>query len=204
MVDIYVFRHGETDWNKEGRFQGHTDIPLNQTGRDQAQLLSDVTESLQAQIILCSDSRRAVETAQFVNAKVNLEVVYHEALRECRLGDPEGMLIPEILQKYGADTWEKWRSPHLLDFAFPNGESKREHTQRMKDFLSPYLLEHSHLNKVLLSTHGGSLRALAQSCVNSPFEAVAIPNCALYHLQYKRTTREWFFVQQLSPSLAGI
>lgn len=198
MIEVYVFRHGETDWNKEGRFQGHTDIPLNETGRQQAKILAQIVAELGTEIILSSDSLRAVETANIVNQHLKLPMIMHESLRECRLGDPEGMLLSDILNKYGEDAWQKWRSPQLLDFRFPNGESKREHVARMKAFLNPFLIANDQHKKVLVSTHGGSLRALAQSCTGSPLEAVPIPNCALYQLKFVRSTQEWVFGHQLN------
>ncbi len=194
-VELYVFRHGETDWNRVHRFQGHTDIPLNENGIDQAVKLSSYVEEIQPQIILTSDLSRAKNTALIVNKNIQTKMIETPMLRECRLGDPEGMLRSEIDKKYGKDAWKKWNSIHKSDqdFSFPNGESKREHLQRQLNFLETFMLENSNLTKLAVSTHGGSLRRLVHYCDNSPTQPIPIPNCALYKIEFNTSSKTWLY-----------
>ena len=99
-VQIYIFRHGETDWNRERRFQGHTDVPLNLKGREQALELKSHLQRLNPEIILSSDLSRALETAKIASEGMSIPIHISESLREARLGAPEGMLRDEILKKY--------------------------------------------------------------------------------------------------------
>lgn len=194
-IELLVFRHGETDWNKETRFQGHTDIPLNAKGTEQAYHLATVVKALGPEIILTSDLIRAKCTAQIVNENLGVSVIETPMLRECRLGEPEGMLRNEIDKKYGSDTWQKWLSVKNedQDFSFPNGESKREHLQRQLIFIESFILSNSNFSKIALSTHGGSLRRLVHYCKKSPIEPIAIPNCALYKIVFIPAKREWLY-----------
>lgn len=194
-IELFIFRHGETDWNKESRFQGHTDIPLNAKGIAQAQELAVEVKSIQPEIILTSDLNRAKHTAQIVNESLGVPVIESPMLRECRLGEPEGMLRSEIDQKYGAIAWQKWLSVKSVDqdFSFPKGESKREHLQRQVNFIELFMSNHSNVSRVAISTHGGSLRRLVHHCQNAPLEPIAIPNCALYQVVYDSVKREWLY-----------
>lgn len=74
-TEIYIFRHGETDWNKERRFQGHTDIPLNQNGRQQASELALKIRKINPELILTSDLLRAKQTAEIVNDLLKVSII---------------------------------------------------------------------------------------------------------------------------------
>jgi len=198
-IELFVFRHGETDWNKESRFQGHTDIPLNAKGIEQAYSLATVIKTLKPEIILTSDLNRAKHTAQIVNEDLGVSIIETPMLRECRLGEPEGLLRTEIVQKYGNAMWQKWLSVKNedQDFSFPLGESKREHLLRQLNFIESFLLNNTHFSRIILSTHGGSLRRLVHYCKSSPIEPIAIPNCALYKIEFEPAKREWNYVGPL-------
>ncbi len=195
-IEIFIFRHGETDWNKQLRFQGHTDIPLNEKGRQQALVLTRQLAELKPEVILSSDLIRAVDTAKIANQVLNVPTFISENLRECRLGDPEGLYHDEVLRKYGHDSWEKWSSndPATFNFAFPGGEKKSEHLKRMKDHISDFCLNNLNYKKIAISTHGGSLRRIVHNCKGAPNERVSIPNCVLYKVEFEPVTLEWHYV----------
>lgn len=207
-VEVFIFRHGETDWNREGRFQGHTDIPLNNNGIQQAHLLALEIQKLKPEIMITSDLSRAKQTAQIANAHLALPLFESAMLRECRLGEPEGLLRSEINQKYGPLAWSRWLSTEEKDqdFAFPGGESKREHLIRQRSYLENFLLQNQswpqygfphHPSKVAVSTHGGSLRRLVHHCQGAPTKPIPIPNCALYKIYFDMTERLWIYGEAL-------
>lgn len=204
-VQIYTFRHGETDWNRERRFQGHTDIPLNQEGRNQAYQLKTELASYLPELVLSSDLSRALETARIVSEGLFIPIQISEHLREARLGAPEGQLREDIIKNYGDDSWQKWLSIDLknIDFAFPNGESKRQQRNRALNFISQEIHSRPDLRSVAVSTHGGTLRQLVHHCDGAPSEPIAIPNCSLYHLEFLRSEQKWIYHGSLNISDAA-
>ena len=100
-VNLYFFRHGQTDWNLQKRFQGSHDIPLNATGREQALELQTRMAKLPIEVILSSDLIRAKETAQIAFAKHSLATHFFPELRVAHLGDMEGMLREKFLKDFG-------------------------------------------------------------------------------------------------------
>ena len=192
-VTVYAFRHGETDWNRDRRFQGHTDISLNEVGKYQAKALAWQVREASPETILSSDLMRAKETTEIVNQWIQVPVIHSSKLRECKLGDPEGKTIESVIEQYGPQDWGRWRSalPQDLDFSFPNGETKRQHLERMLNFIQGFLLQQTHLERIAISTHGGSLLRLVHHCIGAPDSPIAIPNCALYRLTFLRNSQEW-------------
>ncbi len=189
-VQIYIFRHGETDWNRERRFQGHTDIALNENGRNQALELRKPIADLKPELILSSDLSRALETAKIVSEGLFIPIHLSEALREARLGAPEGQLRDDIIRIYGEDNWQKWLSvdPVHIDFCYPEGETKRQTRDRAMNFISQEIKTRPNLKTLAVSTHGGTLRRVVHHCEGAPAEPIPIPNCSLYHLELQRPT----------------
>jgi broad specificity phosphatase PhoE len=197
VVQLFVFRHGETDWNLNKKFQGHTNIPLNQKGRDQAQALRERFATINLDLCLCSDLDRAVETGKIALEDNPVPFVYSKALRETHLGDVEGMSQIEIVEKYGEDILTRWRSvkPEDITMGFANGETKLQHLNRLKDFVEQTLLDNVPYKNVAVSTHGGSLVRLVHATINAPEQTIAIPNCCLYQLSFDRSRRIWTYIK---------
>ena len=108
MTTLTIVRHGQTDWNLAHRIQGATDIPLNDTGRDQARAIGDVLAETLTSVgarIVSSDLERARETAAIIGGRMGLESaparVYSE-LRERSYGEAEGMLVADFVERFGA------------------------------------------------------------------------------------------------------
>ena len=95
---FYVLRHGQTDWNKEMRLQGSTDIPLNETGREQARRAAEIFALQGLTKIVASPLSRALETARIVGSKVNIDPIIDARLTERHFGLFEGMTIDEVKQ----------------------------------------------------------------------------------------------------------
>ena len=108
LIDFFVFRHGETDWNLQKRFQGHTDIPLNSNGREQAEKLKFIVSQLGVEHVLSSDLSRAKETARIAFQDHNLVIEESTDLREALLGDVEGLYRTEVIERYGDGWWQRW------------------------------------------------------------------------------------------------
>lgn len=192
MIDLYVFRHGQTDWNKEKRFQGHTDIHLNAEGILQAETLTKKIQDLRPELILTSDLARALETARIANKEAQLSVLKFSELREIRIGDPEGMTLDEIKKKYSEASWSKWISfsEEFDDFRFPNGESKKEMMLRLLDLIEGFLSENRHIRKVAISTHGGCIYRLMSLCEETLKDSSYVANCSLHHFQLTKKTKK--------------
>ena len=139
MTDLLLVRHGETDWNAEGRLQGHTDRPLSDYGREQARRLAADLEAEDLEAIYASDLARARETAEIVGERLGLPVVLDPDLREKDWGNWEGLTSVER---------------DRVEFA---GESTEAHQERMLHALRRIAERHP-AGRVLVVTHGGSMR----------------------------------------------
>lgn len=185
---LYILRHGETDWNKAKRFQGHSNIDLNDLGREQAAALQDILAHVQPEIIVSSDLSRAHNTAKIAAQKLlldkpNTQIITTPLLREAHLGDVEGLERETISERYGADFIEKWFDPNVQDFSFPRGESKSAHLSRLLRSISDLLDAHSHLSRFAISTHGGSVHRLIHFCENRPQERLFVSNGSLHEIE---------------------
>lgn len=189
---IFIFRHGETDWNLEGRFQGHTDIPLNETGRGQALRLRKFFEREPVEIFLSSDLSRAFETARIAAGASGVEIVVDRRLRETHLGQAEGMKHTEVKGVFGEETIQLWASvdPAHRHHRFPGGESKVEHVTRLLDGIESFLKSTSYA-KVGVASHGGAIRRLLHHFRPELTDPVMIPNCVLYVLSYDPGRGQW-------------
>jgi broad specificity phosphatase PhoE len=189
---LFVFRHGQTDWNLNRRLQGSTDIPLNQTGREQALVLKKFFSEKAVDLVLSSDLCRARETAEIAFQGSTTSMVLMRELRENCLGEAEGLTFDEVAAHFGAEAWEHWSScdPAHTHFAFPGGESKFEHVQRVLNALEAFLLDSPHA-RFAVATHGGTLRRLIHHLRADLTEPVWINNCGLYELSFNTIDRSW-------------
>lgn len=156
---LFLVRHGQTDWNLAQRFQGQSDIPLNETGRQQAQALAARLSDLQFDVVYASDLRRAAETAHIFLRRSDLCPAFHldARLREIHFGAWEGCTYDEIKAKFPAAlaAWEA----DVYTNAPPGGESLRHLAERVRSFLDDLRAAHD-AQTVLLVAHGGVLQTL--------------------------------------------
>jgi broad specificity phosphatase PhoE len=150
---LLLARHGETDWNRDGRFQGHADPPLNARGREQARALAELVAAEPLEAIYSSDLRRAYETARVVAAIRGLDVVVDPQLRERDVGHWSGLTRAEIEERFP----EELRLWH--EGAVACGESREELADRV--LAAARRIAAAHVGgQVLVVTHGGALRML--------------------------------------------
>lgn len=194
-VRCIFFRHGETDWNKEDRFQGHTDIGLNENGFLQAKTLNNHFSKWEVESILCSDLLRTRQTLEGAKGSIQLPITISQQLREIHLGDAEGMLRSEIIKKYGDEAHSFWTSTQAkdLDFGYPGGETKREHLDRMNHFISMQIKENPTWKKIAISTHGGSVRRMISASIGGELHKNPITHCSFHFLDFDRETSQWTF-----------
>ena len=182
MTELLLVRHGETDWNRERRFQGHADPPLNQAGRVQARELAKSLAGEGIDAIYTSDLRRARETAEIVAARVGSDVVALRELREIDVGDWQGLTWPEIEERHpdGAARWH--RDGHGWD----GGETYDQLRERIVAALRVIAERHPR-QRVLVVGHGGTVRATRAfvegvSVVESRGRSPAIGNCEVFRV----------------------
>jgi probable phosphoglycerate mutase len=154
LTTILLARHGETDWNREGRFQGWADPPLNATGRAQAVDLSVQLMAEELAAVYSSPLRRAYETAEVVAASRGLEPVTVDALREVDVGSWSGLSRAEIEQRF-PEQYARW-----LDYGrgWEDGETYEQMVDRVVEALQE-LAEGRDGERILAVTHGGPMRA---------------------------------------------
>jgi broad specificity phosphatase PhoE len=154
VTTLLLVRHGETDWNQVGRWQGHSDTHLNETGRDQAARVARELDGID--VVYSSDLARARETAEIVAQQLGLEVELDERLRERSFGAWEGKSAPEIEAEF-ADAHARWlagEGPGADD-----AEPFADFGARVESFLEDVLVRHPE-QTVLIVAHGGSIRVI--------------------------------------------
>ena len=131
MTEIWLVRHGQTDWNIEGRWQGHADTPLNSTGVEQARsLAADLAKNGKTfQAIYSSDLKRAYTTALEIGKSLDLPVDKDRRLREINKGDWEGMLVSQVSELSTEATRQRLEDP--LHSRAPGGELLMEVATRL-------------------------------------------------------------------------
>lgn len=179
MGTLLIVRHGETDWNAEGRIQGHTDIGLSGTGAEQARLLAVRLASIAIDAAYSSDLKRASETATIALGSQDIVLNKTPRLREYHKGSYEGMTLAEIETQFPED-FPRYLEKDL-DYAPTGGESTRGVSARMAGIFGE--IKANHLNEtVLVVGHGGSLRAGMVSLLRMPLEgnwSFVFGNCSL-------------------------
>lgn len=153
LTELYIVRHGETDFNIRHACLGHSDIPLNETGQEQVRLLAKRLIDVEFDAVYVSPLARAVDTAAAIKKKAPMTMSY--GLIERDYGDWENMTLKEIEAKY-PDKYREWRA-NWIDFVLPNGESAAQHQKRVDETLDKITNEHKN-ERILIVTHLGTAR----------------------------------------------
>ncbi|MFH1157280.1 MAG: 2,3-bisphosphoglycerate-dependent phosphoglycerate mutase [Pseudomonadota bacterium] len=161
MNALVLLRHGESQWNKENRFTGFTDIDLNEKGVTEAKNAGQLLKSITFDKVYTSTLKRAYRTAEIVLSEAGQKppVVKHDDLRERDYGDLTGLNKDETRQKFGAEQVQIWRRSY--DVPPPGGESLKDVVARVKPYYEAHILPDLRAGKnVLLAAHGNTLRAM--------------------------------------------
>jgi len=165
VTTLLLARHGETEWNREERFQGHADPPLNETGREQAAALAEKLAGEPIEAVYSSDLHRASETAEIVAGRLGLPVERDAGLREIDVGSWQGLTRAQI----DGRPWD--------------GETYEQHAERAMRALQAIAERHPE-GRVLVVSHGGTLRRVQQAVLGEPLPVVdhcTVWACTLEH-----------------------
>ena len=186
-MDIYLLRHGETDWNREGRIQGHTDIPLNENGRAQiartAAGLADVCHGVDA--VICSPLSRARESARIAAEKLNYpteRIIVEPLLIERSFGEAEGLTA--------AQREEKYPNYHYSDinYVFPGMESFEELIERARNVFHKITDTYKDKENILIVSHGAMLAAVITAVTDGKIayfsDTISLDSASLFHVSH--------------------
>jgi len=179
MGKIYIVRHGETEWNNEGRNQGQTDIPLSEVGKAQAQCVAKCLSDIKFDAAYSSDLSRTHQTAQYITQSSDLEVITNANLRERSFGIFEGTTLAERELKY-PELFEQ-STQNDISFTPPEGESIQDTYQRIHPTVEEYKNKHIKGNIIIVG-HGGSLRCVISHLLDLPLESCfkfVLSNCGI-------------------------
>lgn len=197
-MDIYLIRHGETDYNKGKRLQGTVDIPLNEKGIELAKKTAEGMKDIRFDRIYTSPLIRAKKTAEILRGNRKVEIIPTDGLREISFGDYEGLTIldgkynipdPDFLNFFNAP--EKYHTP-------PNGESIEHLKIRTSSFIRGIMNdpENEHMT-FLMASHGAAIRGILSGLLDLPLEKFwdggVHKNCAVTLLHAEKGTFEVVF-----------
>lgn len=185
MLRIYLVRHGVTVWNKEGRWQGHTDVPLSAEGVEQAKKLASRLAGEKIDAIWSSDLARAKHTAEAIAEPHDLTVNATPKLRETMLGEWEGLTIPEIVARGDSEIWQAMTHGSLAHRP-PGSEPLEEMWARLVGLREEIRNTHTE-GTVVIVGHGGSLRALLCDALSAGISTMmhfSLDNASLSAIDY--------------------
>lgn len=190
---FYIFRHGQTIWNAEGRPQGQHEypVPLTVTGQEQARKLSQRLKDKKIKRIFSSDLLRAKQTGEIVAKELNIPIDFDKRLREVDYGILNGLYTIEREEVYPdfKKCYEDIREP------FPEGESLYSVAERIREILKEIAVNVS--NRVVgISTHGHAITALID--VVFDYKVQRIENCDYVHITYT-PEKDLFEAVELPP-----
>ena len=181
MTQLWLVRHGQTDWNQQGRYQGQADMPLNEAGIRQAEEAAAQVAHLPISAIYTSDLVRARRTAEIIAARLGLPLQQDTRLREIHQGEWQGLLVSEIATRYASEISRFRASP--MTARAPGGETVAEVADRLWSAADEIARRHAG-QQVLVVSHGLALATLIARARRVPLEQVytLIPENAVPHL----------------------
>lgn len=190
MTKIFFIRHGQTLWNQDRKYQGHSDIDLSEQGVEQAQKLADylVKKQVKLDVVYASDLSRAYQTASIVANSQDIKVIVNQDFREMNFGVWEGLTFKDIQLQY-ADLAKTWiTAPENLEI--PSGESFAKVKERAEKAIMQILKIHLNQNIAIVS-HGGTLRTIFCSLLEIPLTKMwqfKLDNTALTIFEFFKET----------------
>ena len=182
-TELVLVRHGETDMNRELRFQGQVNVGLNATGLEQARRLAGRLAGETAHAVYASDLLRAMQTAGPIADGLALQPVADSGLREQAFGRVDGMRVDDIRREH-PEAWQAWLR-FEQDFAMPEGESTRSFHARVMQAVERVVAAHPR-QTVVVVTHGGVLDMIYRTArslgLDGPRQS-EIPNAGLNRIR---------------------
>lgn len=194
-MNLYLIRHGQTDWNVAGRIQGSTDIPLNETGRRQAQCLAKGMEGRPVTKVFTSRLMRAYETGQAIGKSQKVPVEKIDGLEEVAYGDWEGLTMEEIAGKYPKELEQWYLSP--VEVAPPGGETQTQVYERCKKAMETILAQAE--GDVAIVSHGATvvflLEYLLRDTGRTEEDDIIVGNASISTIEYDPGTGKFALTQ---------
>jgi probable phosphoglycerate mutase len=166
VTTLLLARHGESDWNRERRWQGHADRPLTDVGRAQARRLAARLANIALDAIYASDLRRARQTAEVVARAQRLEVHVDPRLREVDVGSWSGLTREDAERRFPDDV-RRWRNGET---GWRDGETYEQMSRRVVAAVDRLATAHAG-GRVLIVSHGGPIRAIHAAALGLAVEA---------------------------------
>lgn len=207
MTTIYITRHGETEWNRQCRFQGTLNSELTEKGILAAELLSERIENIDIDLIIASPIKRAYHTAEIIRGRKDVEIIKNEGFKEINLGDFEGMKYDEIRMSQGEILKEIEKDPYAN--RYPNGENLMEFYKRVEKAFKE-VVEKYKGKKTLIVAHGGTIKCiecyLRNSKISRDWMESVVKNCSLscVEIDENKNIKEIFYndTEHLKGSVA--
>lgn len=167
MTTVYLVRHGETAFNRDGKGLGRADVPLTELGERQAQAVGAAVADSPLVSILSSPLARARKVAEAISAVTAVPVEIRDALIEMDVGKTEGLDFADMRGRF-PEFIHQWSGPHAVDAPLPDGESLREVAGRLAPILTD--LHSFDGGDVVLVSHNFVLKALLCALLEVPLE----------------------------------
>ncbi len=187
-MKLFLLRHGETDWNREGRMQGWSDVPMNKTGKKQAAERAELLAGEKIDAVYSSDLQRAAKTAEAIAERHGLEVVETKALRESWIGELEGMKHGESIAAHPDYYVEREKGNNKFTMQYPGGESHEMLFKRVKKFIEKIKKKHNKETLIVVS-HNGTQRALIGGLLGmkpEEFMKIESPNNSIWEIDSEK------------------
>lgn len=162
--EFFFLRHGQTDWNLQGRFQGHADVPLNETGLSQAHSAAGRLSDQGIELVICSPLIRALKTAAIVAERIRRPLRVDSRLMERTFGSFEGLVINDVKRQFGLQPHERL-TPHLP----VNAEQWHATRARAASVMTAWLERHPS-ERLLFVAHAGLFDALHEQMFGTRLE----------------------------------
>ncbi|MEJ8325153.1 2,3-diphosphoglycerate-dependent phosphoglycerate mutase GpmB [Kosakonia sacchari] len=187
MLQVYLVRHGETQWNAERRIQGQSDSPLTEKGEKQAWQVAERAKALGITHVIASDLGRTRRTAEIIAEVLGCDITFEPRLRELDMGVLERRHIDSLTEE--EESWRRQLVNGTADGRIPDGESMQELSDRMHAALAT-CLELPEGSRPLLVSHGMALGCLVSTILGLPAYAerrLRLRNCSISRIDYQQS-----------------
>lgn len=188
-MNIYLLRHGQTNLNRDGKFQGVTDKDLNEFGKHQAELLGRRIQKYHIDIIYSSDFKRVIETVKIINNYTRTKIIIKEELREINMGKWDTLTMEERYTN-NEDYAIEWHK-HLADLPYPEGECGHDVCKRVMKIIDD--IKEQQYENVVIVTSGGTIAILLCELLGLEQHkrfSMEIDNCGISIVNYDSLTNK--------------
>lgn len=172
-MNVYLIRHGKTEWNKAKRFQGQKNSPLIEEGKKQVRELGRKLKDHDFAHCYCSPLGRTRETAGLLNLKK--EFIHEDSFKEIDLGVLEGETFDKIEPHLMEIIDSFWKAPHLFEGKLTGGEDFQEVQKRSVGRLEELIKEHGEEDQILIVSHGALIKGVINHYLNKPLNEYWAP-----------------------------